>query len=73
MLVTGCDGFIGSWLTAGLVSAGADVVGLMRDQVPHSELVRSGMVNRISIVIGDVNDYPLLERTMVNLLLLPKT
>jgi CDP-glucose 4,6-dehydratase len=64
VLVTGCDGFIGSWLTAGLVSAGADVVGLMRDQVPHSELVRSGTVNRISIVVGDVNDYPLLERTL---------
>jgi CDP-glucose 4,6-dehydratase len=64
VLVTGCDGFIGSWLTAGLVSAGADVVGLIRDQVPHSELVRSGTVNRISIVIGDVNDYPLIERTM---------
>jgi CDP-glucose 4,6-dehydratase len=64
VLVTGCDGFIGSWLTAGLVSAGADVVGLIRDQVPHSELVRSGTVNRISIVVGDVNDYPLLERTL---------
>ncbi len=64
VFVTGCDGFIGSWLTAGLVSAGADIVGLLRDQVPHSQLVRSGTINQITVVVGDVTDYPLLERTM---------
>ncbi|MGB3716314.1 MAG: GDP-mannose 4,6-dehydratase [Candidatus Promineifilaceae bacterium] len=64
VFVTGCDGFIGSWLTAGLVSAGADVVGLLRDQVPRSQLVRSGTIDRITIVTGDLTDYPLLERTL---------
>jgi CDP-glucose 4,6-dehydratase len=64
VFVTGCDGFIGSWLTAGLVSSGADVVGLLRDQVPHSQLVRSGTINQITVVVGDLTDYSLLERTM---------
>jgi len=64
VLITGCTGFLGSWLTAGLVSVGADVVGLIRDRVPNSELVRSGTVNRISQVEGDVNDYPLMERLL---------
>ena len=64
VFVSGCDGFIGSWLTAELVSAGADVVGLIRDQVPHSQLVRSAVLDRINVVAGDVNDYPLLERTL---------
>jgi len=64
VFVTGCDGFVGSWLTAGLISAGADVVGLVRDRVPHSELIRSGNVDRISVVVGEVNDYPLLERIL---------
>jgi CDP-glucose 4,6-dehydratase len=55
---------VGSWLTADLVSAGADVVGLIRDQVPHSQLVRSGTIKQVTVVTGDVNDYDLLERTM---------
>lgn len=64
VFVTGCNGFIGSWLTAELVSTGSDVIGLFRDQVPHSQLVRSGTVDHITIVVGEVNDYPLLERTL---------
>ncbi len=64
VLVTGCNGFVGSWLTAELVSVGADVVGLMRDQVPHSQLVRSGTIKLVTVVTGDVNDYALLERTL---------
>lgn len=64
VFVSGCDGFIGSWLTAGLVSAGADVIGLLRDKVPHSQLVRSGTVDQITVVVGDMTDYALLERTL---------
>ncbi len=64
VLVTGCSGFLGSWLTAGLISAGADVVGLIRDQVPHSQLVRSGLLRKIYVVEGDVSDYPLVERIL---------
>ena len=64
VLVTGCSGFLGSWLTARLVAAGADVIGLVRDQVPHSQLVRSGLLSKIYVVEGEVSDYALLERTL---------
>lgn len=64
VLITGCSGFLGSWLTARLVEAGADVVGLIRDQVPHSELVRSGLLSKLYVVEGEVSDYELMERTL---------
>lgn len=64
VLVTGCSGFLGSWLTRRLIEAGADVVGIMRDRVPHSELVRSGLLDKIYVVKGDIKDYALLERTL---------
>jgi len=64
VLVTGCTGLLGSWLTAALVDAGAAVVGLVRDEVPHSHLRRSGYERRIAIVRGDVTDYALVERAL---------
>ncbi len=64
VLVTGCTGLLGSWLTQALVEAGAEVVGLIRDDVPQSHLVRSGIVQRIRVVRGDVTDYALMERVL---------
>jgi CDP-glucose 4,6-dehydratase len=64
VLVTGCAGFLGSWLTAVLIDCGADVVGLIRDNIPQSQLVRSGTINHIKIVHGDLCDYTLIERTI---------
>lgn len=64
VLVTGCTGILGSWLTLALVERGADVVGLIRDWVPYSSLVLSGTHECIKIVRGDVTDYALLERTL---------
>ncbi len=64
VLVTGCTGLLGSWLTQALVEAGADVVGLIRDQVPQSPLVRSGTLHRIRVVRGDVSDYATMERAL---------
>jgi CDP-glucose 4,6-dehydratase len=55
---------LGSWLTARLIEEKADVVGLVRDQVPHSQLVQSGLLKELYVVEGDVNDYSLLERTL---------
>ncbi len=63
-LVTGCTGFLGSWLSIALVEAGATVVGLIRDEVPFSHLRRSGYQNRIAVVRGDVTDYELIERAL---------
>lgn len=64
VFVTGCTGILGSWLTMRLVELGADVVGLIRDQVPHSNLNWSGFQTRINIVHGDVCDYDVLERAL---------
>src|SRR5512138_267671 len=60
--VTGGTGLVGSWLTRRLVDAGADVVCLVRDWVPQSELIRSQTLNRIKAVRGDLASRDLLER-----------
>jgi len=64
VFVTGCAGFLGSWLTIALVEAGAVVVGLIRDEVPFSHLRRSGYQDRFAVVRGDVTDYELVERVL---------
>ncbi len=63
-LVTGGTGLVGGWLVRRLVEAGADVVCVMRDWVPQSELVSSGLIERIKVVRGDVRDQALLERVL---------
>lgn len=62
--VTGGSGLVGGWLQKGLVAAGADLVCLLRDWVPASELVRSGLLDRVTVVRGDVRDQALLERAL---------
>ena len=64
ILITGCTGLLGSWLTGALISAGADIVGLVRDGVPRSRLVQDGLIDRISVVHGEIEDYYLLERAL---------
>jgi CDP-glucose 4,6-dehydratase len=63
-LVTGATGLVGSWLVQQLVDAGADVVALVRDWVPQSELIRRGPLESVRVVRGDVRDQPLLERVL---------
>ena len=62
VLVTGCTGILGAWLTQTLVECGAVVTGLIRDWVPNSHLVRSGVIRRINMVRGDVCDAALMDR-----------
>lgn len=62
--VTGASGLVGSWLVRRLVEAGADVVCLVRDWVPQSELVRSGWLERVKIVRGDIREREILERAL---------
>jgi CDP-glucose 4,6-dehydratase len=64
VLVTGCTGLLGSWLTRELVAAGASVVGLIRDWVPESELFRTPTGADISVVRGDILDQATLERVL---------
>jgi len=57
VFVTGASGLLGSWMTRALVARGANVVVLMRDVVPRSELVLSGTADRVTQVSGDLADY----------------
>jgi CDP-glucose 4,6-dehydratase len=63
-LVTGATGLLGSWLVKHLLRAGADLVCLIRDWVPQSELVRSGSIEKVKVVRGDVRDRELMERVL---------
>lgn len=64
VLVTGCTGLLGSWLTHELLTQGAQVVGLIRDGVPKTNFVRLGLRERMGVVQGPLEDYALLERTL---------
>ena len=64
VFVTGATGLVGSWLVRRLVEQEADVVCLVRDSVPQSELLRSRLIDRVKVVRGDVCDQALLERTL---------
>ena len=64
VLVTGCTGLIGAWLTRALVARGARVVGLVRDAVPRTTFTEWGLASQIVVIRGDLSDYPLLVRTL---------
>ena len=64
VLVTGATGLVGGWLVRRLLDAGADVVCLVRDWVPQSELVRANLLEQVKVVRGDVCNQVLLERTL---------
>lgn len=63
-LVTGATGLVGAWIVRSLVAAGADIVCLVRDWVPQSELVQSGFLEKVKVVRGDVRDQRIMERTL---------
>jgi CDP-glucose 4,6-dehydratase len=62
--VTGGTGLVGSWLVKRLIQAGADVVCLVRDWVPQSELVRSNDIEKVKVVRGDIRNRDELERIL---------
>ncbi len=64
VFISGCTGILGSWLTIKLVESGANVIGLIRDMVPKSNLNWSGFHNKINIVRGTLSDYELLIRIL---------
>ncbi len=63
-LVTGATGVVGSWLVKELLAAGAGVVALVLDSDPQSELVRSGDIDRCTVVNGSLEDILTLERAI---------
>lgn len=64
VLVTGATGLVGSWLVKRLLAVGANVVCLVRDWVPESELTRARLIDRVQIARGDVRDQGLWERVL---------
>lgn len=62
--VTGATGLLGGWLVRRLYQLGADVVCLVRDWIPQSELARAGWIERVKVVRGDLCDQALLERVL---------
>ena len=63
-LVTGATGLVGGWVVRRLLELGADVVCIVRDWVPQSELVAGGMLQQTKVVRGDILDQALLERVL---------
>lgn len=63
-LVTGATGLVGGWVVEWLLERGANVVCLVRDHVPHSRLVAEHMLQRVTVVTGDVRDQALMERVL---------
>ena len=66
VLVTGATGMVGAWVTRWLVDAGAHTVAFVSDLDPQSELIRSGYINRVSVVNGRLERYDDVERAINN-------
>jgi CDP-glucose 4,6-dehydratase len=64
VLITGATGLLGSWLARRLFESGADVVCFVRDWVPQSEAVRSGVLEQVKVVRGDLRDQACMERAL---------
>ena len=64
VFVTGGTGLLGGWLVQHLTARGADVVCLIRDWVPQSTLISSGLFQQIKVVRGDICDQALMERIL---------
>jgi GDP-D-mannose dehydratase len=71
VLITGCTGFVGSWLAEALDSAGAKVHGLIRRQANPSTRNIDHLLaeNKINLFRGDLNDLG----SLVNVLRETKT
>ncbi|MBT4512986.1 MAG: NAD-dependent epimerase/dehydratase family protein [Chloroflexi bacterium] len=64
VFVTGSTGLLGGWLVQRLLQLGADVICLVRDWVPQSEMFQVHLVDKVRVVRGDICDQKLLERIL---------
>ena len=62
--VTGATGLVGGWLVRRLLDLGTDVICLVRDWVPQSELVHTRLIEQVKVVRGDVREQAFLERAL---------
>ena len=66
VLVTGATGLLGSWLVKALLERQTEVVALVLDAEPRSELYRSGAIQQVRVVNGRLEDYAALERAVAH-------
>ena len=63
VLITGATGFVGTWLTKSLIERGANVVALVRDEIPNMPLRTMGVYKKLGAVVrGDITDYSCVRR-----------
>jgi CDP-glucose 4,6-dehydratase len=60
-LVTGGTGFLGAWVIHKLLLQGANVVCLVRQRTLGSEIIGHGLLQRVTMVHGDIRDQAQLE------------
>ena len=63
-LVTGAQGFAGSWLCRALLEGGATVVGYDRGDPEISGLALQGIESEVELARGDLTDAELVEQTL---------
>ncbi|MBU8725763.1 GDP-mannose 4,6-dehydratase [Bacillus pumilus] len=64
VFVTGCTGLLGSYLVKELIDQGANVTGLVRDQVPRSNLYQGTQFEKMNVVQGALEDMQTIERVL---------
>lgn len=64
VFVTGCTGLLGSYLVKELIDQGANVTGLVRDQVPRSNLYQGSQFEKMNVVQGALEDMQTIERVL---------
>lgn len=70
VFVTGCTGLLGSYLVKELIDQGANVTGLVRDQVPRSNLYQGSQFEKMNVVQGALEDMQTIERALENMRLI---
>jgi len=64
VFITGCTGLLGSWLTEELINLKANIIGLVRDHVPRSRIYREGLIDKINIVSGNLEEHYVIDRVL---------
>ena len=65
VFVTGATGLVGSILVRTLTDFGANVSTLIFDSPADSELVQSGLINKLNVYNGNLSDYQVVSSALV--------
>lgn len=65
VFVTGATGLVGSILVRTLTDFGANVSALIFDSPADSELVQSGLINKLNVYNGNLSAYQVVSRALV--------